>query len=112
MAGKWAREPEMSSGNRQGAGALSCRSGKLPGRRCRAARHAGDAEMTNTARFAAIASGLALTLALGACNKETTAEKQVEAQAEAIDKGYDADAKMVEASAKGTSAEDAAEKQA
>jgi len=67
--------------------------------------------MTKLARIAGLASCAALALGLAGCNK-TTAEKQVDAQAEAIDKGYQADAAMTEANAKGTSAEDQAEKQA
>jgi len=67
--------------------------------------------MTKTAKFLGIASGLALALGVAACNK-TPAEKQVDAQAEAIDKSYQADAALTEGAAKGTSAEDQAEQQA
>jgi hypothetical protein len=70
-----------------------------------------DADMTKTAKFLGIVSGLALALGVAACNK-TPAEKQVDAQAEAIDKGYEADAALTEGAAKGTSAEDQAEQQA
>jgi pyruvate/2-oxoacid:ferredoxin oxidoreductase beta subunit len=68
--------------------------------------------MTNLARIAGLASGAALVLTLAACNKETTAENQVEAQADAIEKGYDADAALTEARAKDTPGEEQAEKQA
>jgi hypothetical protein len=68
--------------------------------------------MTKLAKVAGLASCATLALALAACNKETTAEKQVEAQAGAIEEGYDADAKMTEAQAKGTAGEEQAEKQA
>ena len=68
--------------------------------------------MTHFARLAGLAACTALALALPACNNETPAENQVEAQADAIDKAYDADAAMAEASAKGTAAEKQAEKQA
>ena len=68
--------------------------------------------MTKFAKFLGIASSIALALGVAACHKETTAEKQVKAQADAIDKGYEADAKMVEANAKGTASEKTAEKQA
>ena len=67
--------------------------------------------MSNLTRIAGLASCASLALALVACNK-TTAEKQVDAQAEAIDKGYQADAAMTEANAKGTTSEDQAEKEA
>lgn len=67
--------------------------------------------MTKTTKFLGIVSGVALALGVAACSK-TPAEKQVDAQAEAIDKSYQADAALTEASAKGTSAEDQAEKQA
>jgi hypothetical protein len=67
--------------------------------------------MTNLARIAGLASCASLALGLAACNK-TPAEKQVDAQAEAIDKGYQADAAMTEANAKGTTSEDQAEKEA
>lgn len=68
--------------------------------------------MTNFARIAGLASCASLALALAACNKETTAENQVEAQADAIEKGYDADAALTKARAKDTPGEEQAEKQA
>ena len=68
--------------------------------------------MTRATRFLGILSGAALALGLAACNKETTAEKQVEAQADAIDQGYEADAALTEARAEGTAGEKQAEKQA
>jgi hypothetical protein len=68
--------------------------------------------MNHLAKLAGLASITALGLALAACSKETPAENQVEAQADAIEKGYDADAKMVEANSKGTANEEQAEKEA
>jgi hypothetical protein len=70
-----------------------------------------DADMTKTAKFLGIATCVALALGIAACNK-TPAEKQVDAQAEAIDKSYEADAALTEGAAKGTTAEDQAEQQA
>ena len=67
--------------------------------------------MTQPAKLLGIASAVALAFGVTACNK-TPAEKQVDAQAEAIDKSYEADAALTEGAAKGTSAEDQAEKQA
>jgi hypothetical protein len=67
--------------------------------------------MTKTAQCLGIASGLALALGLAACDK-TPAEKQVDAQAEAIDQSYEAEAALTAGAAKGTSAEEAAEQQA
>jgi hypothetical protein len=68
--------------------------------------------MTNLAKVVGLTSCTSLALALAACSKETPAENQVEAQADAIEKGYKADAAMVEANAKGTTKEEQAEKQA
>jgi hypothetical protein len=68
--------------------------------------------MSNLTRIAVLASCASLALALVACSKETPAENQVEAQADAIEKGYKADAAMVEANAKGSANEEQAEKQA
>ena len=53
--------------------------------------------MTNLAKAAGLASCASLALAVAACDNETTAENQVEAQADAIAKGYDADASLTEA---------------
>ena len=68
--------------------------------------------MTNLAKAAGLASCASLALAVAACDNETTAENQVEAQADAIAKGYDADASLTEARAKDTPGEEQAEKQA
>lgn len=68
--------------------------------------------MSNLTRICGAALCASLALAVVACNKETPAENQVEAQADAIEKGYKADAAMVEANAKDTANEDEAKKQA
>jgi hypothetical protein len=68
--------------------------------------------MTRIAKCLGIASSVALALGIAACNNETTAEKQVEAQADAIDQGYEADAALTEARAEGTAGEAQAEKKA
>jgi hypothetical protein len=67
--------------------------------------------MLKFAKFLGIASSVALGIGVAACNK-TPAEKQVDAQAEALDKAYEADADMTKAYAKGTSDEHQADKQA
>jgi hypothetical protein len=68
--------------------------------------------MTNLAKLAGLASAAVLALSLAACDRETPADKQVEAQAEALVVAYAADAEMTEAYAKGTPAEAQAEAQA
>jgi hypothetical protein len=68
--------------------------------------------MTKIANLLGMVTGVALAIGVAGCDRETTAEKQVEAQANAIDEGYQADAKLVEANAEGTAGEEQAEKQA
>jgi len=67
--------------------------------------------MARFSKFLGIAASVSLALGVTACNK-TPAEKQVDAQAEALDKAYEADADMTKAYAKGTSEEAQADKQA
>lgn len=48
-----------------------------------------------------IAAGGALVLALGACSGETEAQREINAQAEAVEESFDAQADVIESLARG-----------
>jgi len=63
-------------------------------------------------KLAMIAGATTLALGVSACSNDTPAENQVEAQAEAIDDAYEADADLQESLAQGAPDEKAQEAQA